>query len=68
MTPDTFRDLALRLPGAIEAEHMGHRDFRVRKRIFATLGYPSVDFATIALTIAWKRKAPKRLVAEFDED
>jgi hypothetical protein len=50
MTPDTFRKLALRLPGAIEGEHMGHGDFRVRGRIFATLGYPSVEFATIALT------------------
>jgi hypothetical protein len=50
MTPDTFRKLALRLPDAIEGEHMGHGDFRVRGKIFATLGYPNAKFATIALT------------------
>lgn len=37
MTGDEFRDLALGLPGAIERAHMGHPDFRVRGRIFATL-------------------------------
>lgn len=50
MTPGTFRDLALRLPGAVEGEHMGHADFRVRDKIFATLGYPSAEFATILLS------------------
>lgn len=37
MTPDSFRRLALGLPGASEAEHMGHPDFRVNGRIFASL-------------------------------
>lgn len=37
MTADDFRTLALSLPEAVEAEHMGHPDFRVRGNIFATL-------------------------------
>jgi hypothetical protein len=50
MTPEMFRKLALQLPGASEGEHHGHADFRVGGKIFATLGYPSVEFATILLT------------------
>jgi len=49
MTPDAFRRLALRLPGAMEGTHMGHADFRVVGKIFATLGHPSVEFATVLL-------------------
>ena len=37
MTPDEFRRLALCLPEAVEQEHMGHPDFRVGGKIFATL-------------------------------
>lgn len=37
MTPNAFRQLALALPGASEAAHMGHPDFRAGGRIFATL-------------------------------
>ena len=50
MTPEIFRELALQLPGASEGEHHGHADFRVGGKIFATLGYPTVEFATILLT------------------
>lgn len=38
MTAQEFRELALGLPEAIESGHMGHPDFRVRGKIFATLG------------------------------
>src|SRR5205823_15832 len=38
MTEDEFRALALRFPESIEMSHMGHPDFRVRGKIFATLG------------------------------
>jgi hypothetical protein len=38
MTAQEFRDLALSLPEVTEAAHMGHPDFRVRGKIFATLG------------------------------
>ncbi len=37
MTADDFRELALAMPEAVEREHMGHPDFRVRDKIFATL-------------------------------
>ena len=37
MTPDAFRKLALELPRASEDQHMGHPDFRVGGKIFATL-------------------------------
>ncbi|MFI5015911.1 MAG: GNAT family N-acetyltransferase [Hyphomicrobiales bacterium] len=37
MTPDHMRVIALALPEAVESAHMGHPDFRVRGKIFATL-------------------------------
>ena len=37
MAPDDFRRMALGMRGAIESAHMGHPDFRVNGRIFATL-------------------------------
>lgn len=37
MSPSAYRKLALALPETIEHEHMGHPDFRVGGRIFATL-------------------------------
>lgn len=37
MTGKTFRKLALGHEGAAEGRHMGHADFRVNGRIFATL-------------------------------
>ena len=50
MTADDFRQLALGLPGAIEASHMGHPDFRVGGRIFATLGYAGDGWGMVQLT------------------
>jgi hypothetical protein len=49
MSPEDFRRLALALPGVIEASHMHHPDFRVGKRIFATLGYPDSAWAMVKL-------------------
>lgn len=37
MTPDEFRQIALRLPEVSEGAHQGHADFRVGGKIFATL-------------------------------
>lgn len=37
MRATDFRRLALALPEALESEHMQHPDFRVGKKIFATL-------------------------------
>ena len=39
MTADSFRRLALTMPEALEVGHMGHPDFRVGGKIFATLGH-----------------------------
>jgi hypothetical protein len=50
MTPNDFRKLALDLPGAIESSHMGHPDFRVGGKIFATLGYPDTTRGMVKLT------------------
>ena len=50
MTPDAFRRLALALPEAVESAHMGHPDFRVRGKIFASLGYPDERWGMIKLT------------------
>lgn len=50
MTPDSFRRLALSLPEAAEASHMGHPDFRVNGRIFATLFAPDASYGMVSLT------------------
>lgn len=50
MTAGDFRDLALELPEAVQDEHMGHPDFRVRKKIFATLSTPGEGWAMVKLT------------------
>jgi hypothetical protein len=50
MTRDQFRRLALALPEAAESSHMEHPDFRVRGKIFATLGYPDDGHGMIKLT------------------
>jgi hypothetical protein len=47
---DDFRRIALSLPEAKENAHMGHPDFRVRGKIFATLGFPDKDWAMVKLT------------------
>ncbi len=49
MTGKKFRALALQLPEAVEAEHMDHPDFRVRNKIFATLG-PEEAWGMVKLT------------------
>jgi hypothetical protein len=50
MTDDSFRRLALTMPEAREAGHMGHPDFRVGGKVFATLGYPNERWAMVKLT------------------
>jgi hypothetical protein len=55
MTPAAFRRLALSLPEACESSHVGHPDFRVRKKIFSTLAYPDVAWGMLKLTPAQQR-------------
>ena len=49
MNADDFRRLALRFPETSEQSHMGHPDFRVGGKIFATLG-PKEEWGMAKLT------------------
>jgi hypothetical protein len=49
MTAADFRRLALGFPEATESAHMEHPDFRVRGKIFATLGYPDAGVGMVKL-------------------
>ena len=49
MTAQGFRRIALALDGAVEGAHMGHPDFRVDKRIFASLHHED-QFGMVKLT------------------
>jgi hypothetical protein len=51
MTREDFRRLALALPGASENAHVGHPDFRIGGRVFATLDYPQPGCAMVKLTL-----------------
>jgi len=49
MTAADFRRMALGLPETEESRHMGHPDFRVRGKVFATLGYPGGGWGMVKL-------------------
>lgn len=46
-----FRRLALALPEAVESSHMGHPDFRLNDRIFATLSAQTQGRGILKLTL-----------------
>ena len=48
---ELFRRLALQLPGAVESAHMGHPDFRLNDRIFATLSAQEKGYGVLKLTL-----------------
>lgn len=50
MTADQFRKLALSFADTEESAHHGHPDFRVRGKIFATLGHPEQTRGMVQLT------------------
>src|SRR5215204_5852451 len=50
MSANRFRRVALSLPEVVEGAHGGHPDFRVGKRVFASLGYPDKDWGMVKLT------------------
>jgi len=50
MTGEDFRRLALSFPEASESAHMHHPDFRIGRKIFATLGYRGRESAVVKLT------------------
>jgi hypothetical protein len=49
ISEDDFRRTALAFPGAEERSHMGHPDFRVGGKIFATLGSPNDGWGMVQL-------------------
>jgi hypothetical protein len=49
MTADDFRRIALGMKDATEGAHMGHPDFRLNGRIFATI-HPDPKLAMVNLT------------------
>jgi hypothetical protein len=55
MTADDFRSIALSMPEASESAHMGHPDFRVMKKIFATL-WPEENWGMVKLTPEQQRE------------
>ena len=56
MTAEAFRHLALSFLDAVESSHMRHPDFRVRGKVFATLGYPDKRWGMVKLTPALQKK------------
>jgi hypothetical protein len=52
MTPEAFRALALSLPRAKERPILGSQEFRIKDKIFATLGWPQAGWAVIKLAPA----------------
>ena len=66
MTVAGFQYLALSMPEACEMGHMGHPDFRVRGKIFATLGYPDAAWAMVQLTPEQQRAFVRREPAVFE--
>ena len=60
---DDFRRVALAFPGAEERSHMGHPDFRVGGKIFATLGSPDDGWGMASL---WPEQQELAIAAEPD--
>lgn len=60
ITADDFRRMALAMKGAIESAHMGHPDFRVNGRIFATL-HADNEWGMVKLT----PEQQERFLGEF---
>lgn len=65
MQPDEFRRIALSLPEAFEGAHMGHADFRVGGKIFATLGYPDERHGMVAIPPDEQAKLVQEMPAIF---
>ena len=67
MTVAQFRRIALSLPEATESAHMGHPDFRVKGKIFATLFFRNeVDWGMVKLKPDQQRRFVKDNPAIFD--
>src|SRR3954462_4595996 len=65
MTAAQFRRLALDLPDTTESSHMSHPDFRVRGKIFATLG-PQEAWGMVRLTAKQQAEFVKQHPKAFE--
>jgi hypothetical protein len=65
MTEDAYRRIALGLPEAVEAAHMGHPDFRINGRIFATI-HDSHLTGAVMLTPEQQKKFLERYPRAFE--
>jgi hypothetical protein len=65
MTADDFREAALALPEAVESAHMGHPDFRVGGKVFASLG-PDGDWGMVKLTPDQQAESIRSGAGEFE--
>ncbi|MBO0696268.1 MAG: MmcQ/YjbR family DNA-binding protein [Verrucomicrobia bacterium] len=59
MTINEFREIALKIPRAVERSHMNHPDFRVAGKIFASLGVPDKTWAMVKLAPEKQREVIK---------
>jgi hypothetical protein len=59
MTVAQFRALLLSMPEAVEGQHHGHPDFRVRKKIFATM-FPDQGRGVLMLPVIEHHAALER--------
>ena len=64
LSPEDFRRIALGMEGAIESAHMGHPDFRVNGRIFATL-HADHQWGMVKLTPGQQQKYVRENPATF---
>jgi predicted DNA-binding protein (MmcQ/YjbR family) len=64
VTPARVRELVASLPGAQEGAHHGHPDFRVQKKIFASLS-EAEDRAALRLTQPEARELARSQPATF---
>jgi hypothetical protein len=59
MTPEAFRALALSFPRAQERPILGSQEFRIKDKVFATLGWPEAGWAVVKLTPAEQARLMK---------
>lgn len=65
MNAKDFRRIALSFEGAEEGSHMGHADFRVGGRIFATLASQDKGYGNLMLTLGQQRAFVEELPEIF---
>jgi len=65
MNAKDFRRIALSFEGAEEGSHMGHADFRVEGRIFATLASQDKGYGNLRLTLEQQRAFVEELPEIF---